>query len=78
MECYINSMKEKYHLIGHILEQMDVNPYIGLQIYEDSKFCTYKTLQRRPTLPLPSSGADSRSSESTNIAYITWLKYGQF
>jgi hypothetical protein len=25
---------EKYHLIGHILEQIDVNPYLGLQIYE--------------------------------------------
>ena len=24
------------------LEQIDVNPYLGLQIYEDSKFCTHK------------------------------------
>jgi hypothetical protein len=38
-KCYIMSIKKKthtfYQLGGHILEQVDSNPYLGLQISED-------------------------------------------
>jgi hypothetical protein len=66
-------MKEKYHLIGHILEQIDVNPYLGLQIYEDSKFCTHKG--ERIDFWLPQ--AQTHAPEKAQISH-TWLKYGQF
>jgi hypothetical protein len=57
------SIKKKTHkfnqLGGHILEQVDSNPYFGLQISEDLKWSTdimaYRTSQRRPTQPSASS-----------------------
>ena len=62
-KCYIMSIKKKthkfYQLGGHILEQVDSNPYPGLQISEDLKWSThimaYRTSQRRPTQPSASS-----------------------
>jgi len=40
-KCYILSIKKKthtfYQLEGHILEQVDSNPYLGLQVSEDLK-----------------------------------------
>jgi hypothetical protein len=44
-KCYIMSIKKKthkfYQLGGHILEQVDSNPYLGLQISEDLKWSTH-------------------------------------
>ena len=44
-KCYIMSIKKKthtfYQLGGHILEQVDSNPYFGLQISEDLKWSTH-------------------------------------
>jgi hypothetical protein len=44
-KCYIMSIKKKthkfYQLGGHILEQVDSNPYLGLQILEDLKWSTH-------------------------------------
>jgi hypothetical protein len=40
-KCYIMSIKKKthtfYQLGGHILEQVDSNPYLGVQVSEDLK-----------------------------------------
>ena len=44
-KCYIMSIKKKthkfYQLGGQILEQVDSNPYLGLQISEDLKWSTH-------------------------------------
>ena len=44
-KCYIMSIKKKthtfYQLGGHILEQVDSNPYLGLQVSEDLKQSTH-------------------------------------
>ena len=44
-KCYIMSIKKKthkfYQLGGHILEQVDSNPYHRLQISEDLKWSTH-------------------------------------
>ena len=45
MRCYILSIKNRiqhfYNLNGHILQQVQNNPYLGLQISEDLKWTTY-------------------------------------
>jgi hypothetical protein len=44
-KCYILSIKNKsqhfYSLNGHILQQVQNNPYLGLQISEDLKWTTH-------------------------------------
>ena len=44
-KCYVLSIKSKsqhlYSLSGHILQQVQNNPYLGLQISEDLKWTTH-------------------------------------
>jgi hypothetical protein len=61
-KCYIMSIKKKTHkfnqLGGHILEQVDSNPYLELQISEDLEWSTHIskiTKKANTTIGHPSS-----------------------